>query len=139
MIKSVRKFSLLGLLALAVSGTPIMLHAQETSTASTNKPAAKASAHSRPLRGKVKAMDSTAMTITVGNTTFQITSQTRITKDGKPATFGDGVVGDNLAAQLKKDADGKWNAVSVNFGAKAKPAAKASNAAKPSNTTTNTP
>lgn len=132
MIKSILRFSLLGLLAFAVTGTPITLRAQETPTAATNKPATAAHS-SRPFRGKVKAIDATAMTITVANTTFQITSQTRITKDGKPAMLGDGAVGDNLSAQLKKDADGKWTAVSVNFGAKAKPAAK------PSNTTTNTP
>lgn len=133
MIKSVLKFSLLGLLAFAVTGTPIILRAQETTTTSTNKPSTNPVARPRPIHGKVKAIDSIAMTITIGNTTFQITSQTKIAKDSKPATLGDGAVGDNVSALLKKDADGKWNALSVNFGVKTKPAAK------PSNTTTNTP
>ena len=34
----------------------------------------------------MKAIDSSAMSITVATRTFQITSQTKILKDGKPAT-----------------------------------------------------
>ena len=112
-----------------------MLHAQETQTSNTttNKPSTNPAARARPFHGKVKAIDRMAMTITSGSTTFQVTSQTKITKDGKPATLEDGAVGDNVSAYLKKDDNGKWNASSINFGQKPKPAVK------PSNTTTNTP
>lgn len=130
MIKSILKVSLLGLLAIAVTGTPIMLRAQDASTTTaTNKPP---TPRALPFRGKVMAIDNTAMTITVGTRPFQITSQTKITKDGKPATFGDGAVGDNVTGTVKRGADGKWNAVTIKFGTKPKPAA-------PSNAATNAP
>lgn len=132
MIKSILKLGLLGLLAVAVAGTPIALRAQDATT--TNKPAAKPIARTRiPFNGKLKAVDNTAKTITIGKHTIQITSETRINKDGKPATLEDGVVGENVSGLLKRTADGKFEAIIVNFGEKAKPAAPASN------TKTNTP
>lgn len=129
MIKSILKIGLLGLLAVAVAGTPIALHAQDAP--SNNQPAAKA--RNVPFHGKLKAVDNTAKTITIGTHTIQITSETRINKDGKPATLGDGVVGENVSGLFKRSADGKFEALSINFGAKAKAAAPASN------TKTNTP
>jgi hypothetical protein len=134
MIKSLMKFALLGLVALAVSGTPVMLHAQSTNApAVTNKPPnSNPSLRPLPFRGKVKAIDIGAMTITVATRTFQITSETLITKDGKPATLSDAVEGDNVTGQVKRDAQGKWTAVKLNFGVAA-PKAGASN------TKTNTP
>lgn len=129
MIKSILKIGLLGLLAVAVAGTPIALHAQDAP--SNNQPTAKA--RNVPFHGKLKAVDNTAKTITIGTHTIQITSETRINKDGKPATLGDGVVGENVSGLFKRSADGKFEALSINFGAKAKAAAPASN------TKTNTP
>jgi hypothetical protein len=118
MIKSILKFTVLGLLAVAVSGTPIVLHAQTTNApATTNKPPnSNPSLRPLPFRGKVKAIDVGAMTITVAARTFQITSQTTITKDAKPATLSDAAVGDMVTGQVKRDADGKWTAVKLNFG-----------------------
>lgn len=134
MIKSIVKLTLLGLVAIAVTGVPIVLHAQNTNaaTATTNKPPANPSAR-LPFRGKVTAIDNAKMTITVVNRTFQINSQTIITKDGKPATLSDVSVGDNVTGSVKREKDGKWTAVKLNFGIPAvKPAA-------PSNTKPNTP
>ncbi|HLX73041.1 MAG TPA: hypothetical protein VKV04_25730 [Verrucomicrobiae bacterium] len=120
MIKSLMKVTVLGLLALAVSGTPIVLHAQDTNApATTNKPAANPALRPVPFHGKVKAIDMGAMTITVAMRTFQITSQSIITKDGKPATLSDGAVGDNATGQVKREAvgtEGKWTVVKLNFG-----------------------
>lgn len=132
MIKSLIKFASLGLVAIAVTGTPIVLHAQDTATTTTNKPPANPSAR-LPIRGKVKAIDSTTMTITVANRTFQITSQTIINKDGKPATLSDAAVGDNVTGSVKRKKDGKFTALKLNFGIPAPKPARASN------TTTNTP
>jgi hypothetical protein len=130
MKNSLLKFSLLGLLAVAIAA-PVSLRAQ-----TTNKPPAtekKASKRTTvPFHGKLKAIDNTAKTISVGNETLQVTSQTTITKDGKPAELEDGVVGENVTGAYKKDAEGKLNAVSIHFGAKAKAAAA-------STTKTNTP
>ena len=133
MIKSLLKFTALVLLGIAVTGTPVVLHAQETNSAATNKVSTNPSLRPLPIRGKVKAIDNGAMTVTVANRTFQINSQTIITKDGKPALLSDVVVGDNTTGSVKKDADGKWIAVKLNFGvAPAKPAGA-------SNTKTNMP
>ena len=124
MIKSLLKLSLLGLLAVAVAGTSITLRAQDA--ASTNHPVARP--HAVPFHGKLKAVDNAAKTITFGTHAIQITSETKITKDGKPASLADGVVGENVSGRARRTADGKFEAVSVNFGGSAKAAAPASSA-----------
>ena len=47
-----------------------------------------------PFHGNLAAVDKTAKTIKVGESIYQITSETKIIKDGKPATLDDGVVGE---------------------------------------------
>ncbi len=104
-----------------------MLHAQDASTnAVAKKPRA------LPLRGKLEAVDNTAKTITIGKTVVNVTSDTKISKNGKPATLSDAAVGDEAAVSYRKDADGKYNAVSIRIGAKpaAAPAAPAAPDAK---------
>lgn len=86
------------------------------STNPASKPGKKSVAG--PFHGKLLAMDKAAKTITVGKRTFQITSETRIKKGGKPATFAEGVVGEPVSGYVKPAQDGKWIAVSVNFGPK---------------------
>ena len=71
-----------------------------------------------PFHGKVTAVDTNAMTLTVGTLTLQVTSDTKITKDGKPAKLSDGVVGEPVRGSYKKTDDGKLNAVTVHFGVK---------------------
>jgi hypothetical protein len=57
------------------------------------------------------------MTLTVGSRTFQITSETRIMKDDKPAILADGVVGQPVTGYYKPADDGtNLNASSVYFG-----------------------
>ena len=137
MIKSVVKFTVLGLLAITVAGMPVVLHAQDTNAtnaAATNKVSTNPSLRPLPLaRSKVKAIDNGAMTITVANRTFQITSQTKLMKDGKPAVVADIIVGDEVTGLVKREADGKWTALKLNFGV-AVPKKPAS-----SNTKTNMP
>jgi len=130
MIKSVLKISAVSLLAMAIAGLPLSVLAQ-----STNKPAAttpagaakkdatakdtsakKKSAH--PFHGKLAAVDKTAKTIKVGESIYQITSETRIEKAGKPAMLEDGVVGEEVAGYAKPTDDGKMAASSVRFGPK---------------------
>jgi hypothetical protein len=129
-MKSILKLSLLGLMAVAVAGIPVMLRAQDAMA--TNNAAAPHRSKV-PFHGNLKAVDTSAMTITVGSHTFQITSQTIIKKSGAPATLSDGVVGEPVSGQIQRTADGKFEAVSVNFGAKPK------GAPATSNTKTNTP
>jgi hypothetical protein len=111
---------LAGLLAVALVGTPVALHAQASTNAPEKKaPAKKANNNGIPFRGNVKAIDNNAKTLSIGKETFQITSETKIIKLGKPATLADGAVGDMAAGQYHKDADGKLTATSVRFGPKA--------------------
>ncbi len=109
-----------GLLAIALVGTPVALRAQTTNAPVVEKKAAKKQANNAiPFRGNVKAIDNNAKTLSVGKETFQITSETKIIKMGKPATLADGAVGDMVGGQYRKDADGKLTATSVRFGPKA--------------------
>ena len=78
----------------------------------------------RPFNGKIKAVDKTARTITLEGEkaqVFQITSETKITKDKKPATLEEVAVGDRVGGRAREEADGKWVALVLNAGL---PAAK---------------
>jgi hypothetical protein len=119
MNKCLVKLSLLGLLAIGLAGAPLALRAQMDSTNAV--PKKKPANRVLPFHGKLKALDNTAKTISVGTETFQITSETKITKAGKPATLADGAVGDDVAGAYKKDAEGKLNALSLRFGPKPTP------------------
>jgi hypothetical protein len=115
MKRQVLKITILSLLAAAIVATPALSRAQDTST---NAPAASTPKHKHgaPFHGTVSAMDTNAMTVTVGKLTVQVTSETKITKNGKPATLTDGVVGEPASGYYKKDADGKLNATTIHFG-----------------------
>ena len=69
-----------------------------------------------PFHGTLTAVDTNAMTLTVEKRTLDITSETTITKDDKPAILADGVVGEKVRGAYKKDAEGKLDAVTVHFG-----------------------
>jgi hypothetical protein len=122
MKKQLAKLILLGWCAAAVLAAPALSRAQDT----TNAPATSSTVkhkHKRntiPYRGYLAAVNTNAMTITVGNLTLQVTSTTKITKDGNPAALADGVVGQPVSGSYKKGADGATNAVSIHFGAKKK-------------------
>jgi hypothetical protein len=123
---SLLKLGALGLLAAALAGSPAQLLAQTTNNptatkkaAVTKKDAATKSKAAHPFHGKLAAVDKIAKTIKVGESVYQITSATKITKDGKPATLEDGVVGDPVSGYIKPTEDGKMPATTVRFGAKA--------------------
>jgi hypothetical protein len=133
MKRTMLKITALGFFAAAMVVAPIAAPAAE----STNAPAAagqeapgkhKKSEHATlPFHGKLSAIDRNAMTLTVGERTFEITSETKITKDDLPATLADGVVGAMVGGAYKKSADGKLSATSIHFGSKsdgAKPEGK---------------
>ena len=125
MIKSLLRIGAVTLLAAAIAGMPVQLQAQSTNNpAPSKKPAAgqkdsaakKKAAH--PFRGKLAAVDKSAKTIKVGESVYQITSETKITKAGKPATLQDGVVDEPVTGYVKPTEDGKMTATTVRFGAK---------------------
>ncbi len=123
MLKSFLKLGAMAVLAAAIAVAPTQLVAQTTNKAAgEKKPAAakkesagkKKSAH--PFRGKLAEVDKTAKTIKVGQSIYQVTSETKITKDGKPATLEDGVVGEPVSGYAKPTEDGKMAAATVRFG-----------------------
>jgi hypothetical protein len=120
MKKHILTLTALSLFAAVIVTAPVSAQAQDTT--STNAPAAPAK-HKKSdhlvFKGKLSAVDAKAMTLTIGERTFDVTSETKITKDGKPATLAEGVVGETVAGAYKKGADGKLTATSVHFGAKA--------------------
>jgi len=111
------------LLAAAMLGLPAVVSAQ------TNAPVAPTVSKSKPLpfMGRLGSVDKVAMTFTLDEKTkpgrtFEVTSETRIMKEGKPATLADGVVGYPVRGSYTKTADGKFEAHTISFGAKVDPA-----------------
>jgi hypothetical protein len=126
MRNSIPKTIALTLLAAAITALPLPLSAQTTNKAPAKKaapeksePAARKS-RSIPFSGDIAAIDKAAKTITVGQRTFQITSETKLQKADKPATLADGAVGEYVTGSYKKTNDGKLLAHSVYFGGKTK-------------------
>jgi hypothetical protein len=72
-----------------------------------------------PFHAKLAAVDKIGKTITVGKRTFQITSETKLNKAGKPATLDDAVVGEEVSGYVKPNDEGKLVATKVNLGPKA--------------------
>src|SRR5690242_12778882 len=125
MLKSTIKICVLGLLATAIIGMPVQLNAQSTNKPATEKTEPKTNKKGAiPFHGKLKSVDKAAKTITVGEHTIQITSETKIMKDGKPATLEDGVIDETVAGAYRMTDDGKFHATAVRFGAKPEEAKK---------------
>ena len=90
-------------------------------TAAEDKAAVKKEATARavPFGGKIASVDKQAKTVTVGKRVLQVTSDTKITKNEKPATLDDATVGEEVGGQYHQDADKKMNLVSLRIGPKA--------------------
>ena len=72
----------------------------------------------RPFTGKIKEVNKTAKTLTLEGEkaqTFQVTSETRISKESNPATFDDLTVGESVGGRAYNN-EGKWEAVKINIG-----------------------
>ncbi len=146
MKKHIAKLSMLTLCAAAILVVPASSRAQATNNAPAAVPAAApavapvaapaatpAAAQTTPVkkhtatapatlpfRGTLTTVDTNAMTLTVGKRTFNMTSETVVTKDDKPAVLADGVAGEPVRGSYKKNADGKLDAVTIHFGGKQK-------------------
>lgn len=105
---------LFSIIAAVLTAMPAISGAQDTS-AGQKAPAAKKN-KALPFHGKATTVDTNAMTLTVGTLNFNITSQTKITKDGKPATLSEITVGDALTGSYKKNDEGKLDASLVRDG-----------------------
>ena len=129
MTKNISQIAMLGLLTAAFITAPALSRAADTEAnmpgASDQTAPAKPKKHGVPFHGKLAAKDAEAMTITVGTMLIHVTTDTKIIKDGKPATLADGVVGEPVGGAYQKTEDGQLNATVVRFGAKAEDKDKA--------------
>ena len=86
MIKSIGKITLVTILAAVVLGVPLTVPAQTNAPAAPAAPAKKPKAI--PFHGKLLAVDQVNKTVTLDEKTkrvFQVTSDTKIMKNGKPS------------------------------------------------------
>lgn len=117
-----KQIALFALVAAALIAAPAVLRAEDKPA--TKPEAGQEAAHGAkkkggtPFHGNLASVDTAASTITVGSTTISITSETKITKNGKPATLADLTVGDKIGGSYKKSEDGKLNATTVRVGDK---------------------
>ena len=114
MMNSIQKIVAFGLVAAALAFVPSRCLAQDKplpKDATAAKPIKKPIAG--PFHGRLAALDKAGRTITVGKRTFQITSETKITKDGKPALLESGVVGEEVGGYMKPAEGGKLVATTV--------------------------
>ena len=125
MIGSILRIGAVALLVAAIAGMPVQLLAQSTNKPAAEKKSAAAKKDStakkkagHPFRGNLAAVDKAAKTIKLGESTYRITSETKITKAGKPASLEDGVIGEPVSGYVKPASDGKMTATTVHFGAK---------------------
>lgn len=133
MKKYIAKVTAVSLLATAMIVLPVVARAQnanaDASAPTETTPKAKKH-HLIPFRGKLVAVDVEAKTLKVGKRTFQITSETKILKDGEPATLTDGVIGERVRGAYMKTDDDKLEVVTLHFGAKNAPKHKKPSADK---------
>lgn len=116
-----RLLTMLSVALLTATGTLLITPAAlaaDSPAAPAEKQTAKPKA--RPIAGKVEAIDSTAKTITLSGEkkqVLQVTSETKIQKAGKPATFADIPVGESIGGSVV-DQDGKLVLRSLRVGPK---------------------
>lgn len=123
MKKTTLRIAVLSLLAAVLASAPSPSLAQEKKkdkpAAEKKEPVKSEKKEGRiPFTGKVAAVDKNAMTITVGERVFQVGSETRLMKGGKPATLGDAVVGEEIGGSYQKGENGKLNAKMIRLGPK---------------------
>lgn len=108
------------ILAMAIYAAPLTTLAADISAkvpGSIEPPAhTKKSGASTAYRGKVSAVDASGMTLTVGKLVLEVSPDTRIIKNGHPATLDQGTVDEIVSGSYRKEADGKLHAVSIRFG-----------------------
>ncbi len=131
MNKRLLKLTLITLVAAAVTALAMSSRADDTTT-----PAPPSGQSSKlKFNGPITAVDTNAMTFTVGDQTFVVTSDSQLTKNGQPATIADATVGETARGSYTTGDDGKLDVTKVRFGKKGGKHKKSES----SNTDTNTP
>ena len=70
----------------------------------------------KPFHGKIEALDTTAKTLTVGETMIYTSAATKFTKDGKAITLADLKVGEEVHGTTHETFDRKTEALTVKVG-----------------------
>lgn len=113
-----KQIALFSIVAAALIALPAITRAQDASAPAATTPAPKK--HGPMFHGKVSAVDATAKTVTVagkaGDATYAVTADTKITKEGQPATLADVAVGQMVMGAFKKDDAGKMTATTLTIG-----------------------
>lgn len=98
---------------------------QTTVTTPAPSPNPRPKRETYPFRGTVGSVDPEGMTLVLegrqNRRVVQLTKQTRIEKDGAPATVESVKSGDAVGGTLRKTADGKEEALLVRVGPKSEP------------------
>ena len=117
MKKIILKITILSFIAVAFVGAPLAARAQATTNATATTTTGKKAKKTALLifAGKVSVIDTNAMMLTVGKHVLNITSETKITKDGQPATLADATVGESASGTYRKETDGKLTALTVSY------------------------
>jgi hypothetical protein len=121
MKKSMIKIAVFSLLVAALAVPSSQVFGQEAKPKPAKEKAEKPppkKPETAPLHGKIAAVDKVAKTIKVGEHTYQITSETKINKAGKPATLDDAAVGEEVGGSYKKTEGGKLILQSLRIGKK---------------------
>ena len=117
------KKTILKIAVCALFAAPVLSRGQDAATnlVTPLPPAAAAATPAKPKKagatlvatGKIVNVDTNAMTLTVGKRTFELTSETRITKGEKPAVLSELVVDEKVGVAYKKAGD-KLDAITIN-------------------------
>ena len=113
-----KHIALFALVAAALVAAPTVLRAEDKPAAPEAGQTAPHAKNGSPFHGKIAAIDTTASTVTIGSMTINVTSETKITKSGKPATLADFTVGEMASGFYKKDESGKLTATVLHTGEK---------------------
>lgn len=130
MKNQILKLSLFSLITATLVAMPAVVRAEDKPV-TPEPPATPAKIVRQTFHGKVDAVDAAKMTLTVGSLTLNVTSDTKISKHGKPATLSEIVVGDMVGGSSKKDEAGKLNATIIRVADTAKMPKKPKKADKP--------
>ncbi|MEY4917402.1 MAG: hypothetical protein RL616_1315 [Verrucomicrobiota bacterium] len=115
MKNKIAKLTLFSLTLAAIIAVPAAVRAEDkpSKPAAPVIPAAPPKISRQTFHGSVSTVDTAAMTLTVETTVVNITSETKITKGGKPMTLSEITVGETVVGSAKKDDAGKLNATVI--------------------------
>jgi len=113
-MKKVITLATIGMMALAIMGTQINLHAQESKGSAAGEKAAATKPKTLPFNGTLKAVDQEAGTVKVGNRTFKLTADSKYLQ----GSLSTAKVGEKVGGSYWKGDDGTLIVNSIRIGPK---------------------